>query len=402
MRKLTAVCLSCLLGTNLATAQFLQVKGSVPLSPREDVAVSGSLAYTVGSNSFSVVSFANPNSPAVIGQLAPGVGTLTGVAFRGDHVYCAGQGSGVVVIDADTPSSPSWVRNVLAAAPVKDVSVGDTFLVAATSLNVTLFGLHDPAQPRLLTAYGRPANRVAIDAASRKIHCAGSDGAFLLSWQVNQGVVTLSESDEFGSSEYSNVALGGSYVNFAQGLQFSALHPNTYTLAGQYGAAGQIRGLASGSNYSVIGLSTGGIEYLRQTGNTPQFSSSVQVTGGINSLAISGNDQYVLAATTAGLTVVENSALTADESPLIPHDFALSAFPNPFNSTTTISWMGVVRANASLTIFDVNGREVLFRSVNPSENSLKLDFAGFGAGSYFVQLAGNGIDSSPMRIVYLP
>lgn len=402
MRKIAILFLAALLGAVQVNGQYLTVKGSVPLTPRAAVTSSGTLAYAVGANSFSIVSFASPSSPSVSGQVAPGAATLSGVVVRGDYAYCAGQNSGIVVIDVTPPSSPTWVRNVLAAAPIKHVSVSDTFLAVATSLNVTLYGLSSPDQPHFLTAYGRPANQVVIDAAARKIHCAGNDGAFLLGWTVSQGNVTLTEADEFGTADYSLVARGGSYVSFVQGLQMSALNPSTYSLAGQYATTGQIGGLASASDFSVIGTTTGGIEFLRQTSGTPQFASSVQVTGGVNGLAVSGNEQYILAATSAGLSVIENSPLDADDAPLLPREFALGAYPNPFNPSTMVTWGAPLRGAAELVVFDVLGHEVLRRSVPQAEQTFALDFTGLSAGNYFLRMDVPGTEVTPLRLTYLP
>lgn len=403
MRFAISFLLLALASSQASLGQYLTTRGSVPLTPRTGVAVLGNLAHTVGANSFSIVSFSNPASPAVVGQVAPGVGTISGVAVRGDYAYCAGQTNGVVVIDVDNTSAPVWVRNVQAAAAIRHVSVSDTFLAAATGLNVTLFGLSSPSQPHLLTAYGRAANQVSVDAQAHKIHCAGSTGAFVLSWTVNQGVVTLTQSDEFGSNEYAHVSESDDYVNFAQGLQFSALHPNTYSLAGQYGASGQINGLASGAAFSVIGLSTAGVEYLRQTGNTPEMTSSVQATGGINALAVSPNEQWIIAATTAGVTVIENSPLAAHDPQPLPSQFELSAYPNPFNGVTTVTLSAPLRQDATLILYDMQGRELSRRLLRAqSTSAVPLDFSAYAAGSYIAQVVGTSAASAPLRLVYLP
>jgi len=391
-----------LLGAASAFAQYLAVRGSVPLTPRQDVAVSGNSAVAVGQNSLAIINFANPSSPAVVGQVAPGVGTISGVTVRGNYAYGAGQTNGVVVVDISTPSAPDWVRNVQAAAPIVDVAAGDTFLAAATGLNVTLFGLSNPDNPHLLTAYGRAANKIEIDAAARKIHCAGLTGAFELTWTINQGNVSLSETDNFGSAEYTSVGLGDSYVSFAQNLQFTSLHQSNYTLAGQYGAAAQIRGIASGDNFSVIGLSTGSVEYLYQTGNTPQFASSAQAPASVNAVAVSANEQYVLVGTASGVTVMENSPLSGEEPPLLPTSFTLGAYPNPFNGTTTVTWQTPLRAPAELRVFDVLGRMVTSQALSTSSTQVSLNFAGHSAGNYLIELAAPDAAPQSVRVLYLP
>ncbi|MCC6476760.1 hypothetical protein IT157_06850, partial [bacterium] len=256
-QTLLALCATIAFASQGLVAQTLTVRGTAPLSPRQGADVQDGIVYAVGTNSFAAVSLGNPSIPEVIGQVSPGIATLLSVDANGDYAYCAGQSSGVVVMDISDPSDPSWVRNVQASSPVLHVAVSDTFLAAATGLNVTLFGLRTADTPHLLTAFGRGANRVIVDAANRKIHCAGTSGAFVLVWTVSQGNVTLSEDDDYGSTEYTHVALGGSYVNLAQGLSFTALRASNYTLAGQYGAAGQIRGLVSRASFSIIGLAAG-------------------------------------------------------------------------------------------------------------------------------------------------
>lgn len=402
MKSAAILCFVALVWTPDGYSQYLAVRGSVPLTPRSDVVVHGTNAFAVGANSFAVVSFSNPQSPAVIGQVSPGAGTISAVALRGSYAYCAGESNGVVVIDISDLEEPDWVRNVQASGPIRDVSVSDTFLAVATNLNVILYGLSDPALPRLLATYGRAANQVTVDASARKIHCAGTTGAFVVSWTVNQGDVNISAFDEFGTNEYTAVALGNTYVNFAQGLQFSALNKTTYSLAGQYGASGEIGAIASGSNYSVFGTSTGSVEYLRQSSATPQFASSVQASGGINGLAISSNEQFILAATSTGVTVIANAPLTTEPTAPLPTKFTLSAYPNPFNSLTTVSWTTSLHLPAILHVYDIQGREVMKSDIESTSRALVVDFSTLAAGNYWVQLRSENIETAPLRLVYLP
>jgi len=47
-----------------------------------------------------------------------------------------------------------------------------------------------------------------------------------------------------------------------------------------------------------------------------------------------------------------------DPASALPYEFALSAYPNPFNPTTTLSISLPVSSEATLRVFDVNGRLV--------------------------------------------
>jgi len=99
------------------------------------------------------------------------------------------------------------------------------------------------------------------------------------------------------------------------------------------------------------------------------------------------------------------------EAPLEPSTFSLSAFPNPFNSSTTISFSVGAYCNTPLrlAIYDVNGRLVADlldgRGVSRNaptagEHKIVWDASGVGAGVYFVRLT-DGINSSSRKIVVM-
>jgi len=100
---------------------------------------------------------------------------------------------------------------------------------------------------------------------------------------------------------------------------------------------------------------------------------------------------------------------TEDDLPL-PQEFSLSAFPNPFNSTTTISFQsphaiagGV--GGVSLRIYDISGRLVVdLTAADPprsaGEHKVTWDASSVGAGVYFVRLeAGDKI--ATQKILFL-
>jgi len=79
----------------------------------------------------------------------------------------------------------------------------------------------------------------------------------------------------------------------------------------------------------------------------------------------------------------------ADAPEHIPHENDLQAFPNPFNSTTTISYSLPVRSNITLKVYNTNGQmvDVLLDGVMPTGmHSVVWDANGYSAGIYFVKL----------------
>jgi len=103
--------------------------------------------------------------------------------------------------------------------------------------------------------------------------------------------------------------------------------------------------------------------------------------------------------------------LTGSDLILTPVEFSLSAFPNPFNSSTTISFsVGALReAPLRLAIYDINGRMVadLLDGRGVSRNALTTgqrkvtwDASNVGAGVYFVRLEA-GRNSVSQKTVIL-
>jgi hypothetical protein len=79
----------------------------------------------------------------------------------------------------------------------------------------------------------------------------------------------------------------------------------------------------------------------------------------------------------------------------LPDQFVLeSAYPNPFNPSTTIRFAVATEQGVTLTLIDAHGRRVrtLYQGdVAANESHLvRIDGEGLASGSYVVRLAGNG------------
>jgi PKD repeat protein len=75
------------------------------------------------------------------------------------------------------------------------------------------------------------------------------------------------------------------------------------------------------------------------------------------------------------------------------YDFNLIAYPNPFESNTTISFNLETEADVDLNVYDVIGKQVMSLKngkLSGGEHTFALDGSNLGAGIYFVKLkAGN-------------
>jgi hypothetical protein len=92
------------------------------------------------------------------------------------------------------------------------------------------------------------------------------------------------------------------------------------------------------------------------------------------------------------------SALSVSGDPNILHEFALyEAYPNPFNSTTTITYGLAKPAPARLALYDISGRKVmtLFKGYKQAGNhTATLKANDLPSGLYFVRLEAEGFNQS--------
>jgi hypothetical protein len=79
----------------------------------------------------------------------------------------------------------------------------------------------------------------------------------------------------------------------------------------------------------------------------------------------------------------------------IPNDFSLSAYPNPFNSATTITLTGAEQAE--IGIYDITGR--LITTLHTFGGQALWDASAYSSGVYFARLAGE--KASTIKLILL-
>ncbi len=105
------------------------------------------------------------------------------------------------------------------------------------------------------------------------------------------------------------------------------------------------------------------------------------------------------------LLVKEISSTTSveDEGENIPQGFLLNQnYPNPFNPSTTIRFSLPQRSYATLTVYDVLGREVatlVNREIDAGEHSVAFDATNLSSGVYVYQLSAGGFIQTKKMLV---
>ena len=89
---------------------------------------------------------------------------------------------------------------------------------------------------------------------------------------------------------------------------------------------------------------------------------------------------------------------------ITPEDYStVSAFPNPFNPVTEISYTISNASDVSITVFDVAGRQIeqIFNAYQPAGfYNLKFDGSNLASGIYFINLLTNA-NSQTIKVMLM-
>lgn len=111
---------------------------------------------------------------------------------------------------------------------------------------------------------------------------------------------------------------------------------------------------------------------------------------------------YVVGNSGLVMRYVPPLGVPAERSPL-PQTFALVAYPNPFNNSTTLSFALPFPSPLSLKLFDLSGREMqslVDRPLAAGEYRVTLDASAYASGSYFARL-NTGQQSVTTKLILL-
>jgi len=97
-----------------------------------------------------------------------------------------------------------------------------------------------------------------------------------------------------------------------------------------------------------------------------------------------------------------NTGVSAPASVLQSASFSLSAYPNPFNSSTAITFILNKDTEVKLAVYDVLGREIQELGAGDwrlGKHTMVWDASGKASGVYFVRLMTDGSQSSVMKVI---
>jgi hypothetical protein len=188
---------------------------------------------------------------------------------------------------------------------------------------------------------------------------------------------------------------------------------------GSYAFAWQVHRTTWDRSIIALFLNGGATNKLRFMGvESDGFPSSllheveIDQNQNVNGIALAEANGSIYAAITeisenldpgAGCNVLAfpvETILNAPRTPELPSNINLIAYPNPFNGTTTISFLLPANSRSELHVYDVTGRAVLNEALAPYQVSFEWNPANLSTGNYFVRLS-SGSTSLTHRITYL-
>ena len=100
---------------------------------------------------------------------------------------------------------------------------------------------------------------------------------------------------------------------------------------------------------------------------------------------------------------IEGNAIPSS-SIIVPATYALeSAYPNPFNPTTTLNFALPVKTNVILEVYDINGRiinELINTNMDAGYHSVIWNADNNASGVYFVKMvAGEFVNTQKLMLV---
>ena len=131
-----------------------------------------------------------------------------------------------------------------------------------------------------------------------------------------------------------------------------------------------------------------------------------RLTANTNSITINGLDEattydvYVRSVCSEGVTSDWSDVVTFETQDVAIDDVdnaKISLYPNPASSTVTLTG---IEGDATVTVVDMNGREVYTQAIKQSNNqTITIDVTGYAQGAYFVRITGERVNAIRKLIV---
>ncbi len=333
-------------------------------------------------------------------------GRAMGVFIRDNYAYVADDSSGLQIVDVSNPADPILLGGYDTPDEALDVFVSGSYAYVADQISgLQIINITDPTNPTLTGNLNTPgwANRVYV--AGINAYVSDRWGGLQVINISNPARPTLSWSfDPYYEYDAYDAAVIGDYVYMAAwgpyGLRtlyipdrvssgFCALNESPYDV------------FVSG-NYAYIANESHGVKVINVT--NPLYPSLVGSYGTpYNSNGVFVVNNYIYLADGTCFAILRFPATAIEERNPIPDKFTLFPnYPNPFNSSTMISYFICKSAPVDLSIYNLLGQRVAILN-NGFQKAGKYEYTwdahDHASGIYFAKLESDGQETTTKMIL---
>jgi hypothetical protein len=361
----------------------------------DEVEVSGSYAFVDAYRSFLVFDISLPFYPQEIASIH--FGSIRGLTLGGDFIYLI-QERTLHAIDVCDPYNPETVSSQDVSGSCTDIIARDGYLyMVSTAGGLQVFDLSDPGSPALAGSYEfYNTHNITLDDQIAYIT------ADEILWVID---ITVPETPELITTY--DIGVDGYEMDVYADVLYLACDdeelklidvsdPGTPFEVDSYIAPDHIYYVHFDGRFIYLSCGYTGLQILEnnywvsweEVGyyNTPGSARNMTI---VDENIYLGDDTYL-----GVYEFHEPPVAVQPGNRLIPQSFSFSPHPNPFNSTTVISFELPVAGKVKFNVFDVNGRNVGAFRETPSTNQrypagihyVLFDGSDLASGVYLVQM----------------
>lgn len=386
--------------------QNIELIDSLSISYCQDATMSDIYAYiAAGDSGLYTVFISSPSNLIILGHLNIS-GSAKSIAISDNYAYIAAYQGGLRIIDIINPYNPIEVGyyNTQYESYLDVTVVGNYAYVALGFAGIRILNISNPSNPIEVGCFDTQncANRVIVIGNLAYV-ADGSAGLGIYNVFDPANPIEIGYCD---TQDAKDIKVIGSYAYIADGWAglkiVDICNPNNPAIVGQYYTSGysiDVYGdfafFISTSELIIVNISDP--SNIVEVGyyNTPGYPQNVTF---YNNYAFVSDWYY--------FDIFDcSTALPVDDHSFIPYpsSFILSPAPNPFNSSTTISFALPSTNLVSLDIFDITGREVarLVDDIKPAGSySVTWNADEYSSGVYLVQLT-SGKSSQTRKLLLI-
>jgi len=360
----------------------------------QDVSLSGNLLCVADYyQGLLLVNVSDPAHPVEVYQYAET--RLNGVSSDDWYAYLTSGGARFTIISLSEEVENRLVGSVATHSEAMDVVVEDEYAYVALDWGgVEIFDIHDPTNPTSIALYEteNPVYAVAVE----------NDLAYL----ATEGLVILDVSDPASPVFCSELSIGQVQDIVVDGSEAYVISPNEFTamsivdvsdpfaprLLGGVEVGRSLIGISLDGGYAYVADGVYGIHAIDVRNpdypveaaacNTPSYASALTARNGMI---------YVADWFSVGIYHFSpaNSVKDPKEAGSNGKMGLLSAYPNPFNGVTQISWTAPAASRAVISAYDVSGAKVgeIYNGMSAvGRGETSFNAGALPTGTYFIRL----------------